>query len=190
MGARESNAQTAASFGMWLDPEGYIVASETTSTSWGTGLSATALGVVGTAQPFRMVVAANSVQGYSVGWKGRVILRVPWTLTTQAAGAAARGTVRASLVIDGTTVLTAQGAPRNLNSANGTEFVELIVLEPEVASSIVSLPAGTIFTIELQPIITTVSATGGDTFTPTLRHDPQEPDDQLVMELPGLAGQP
>lgn len=190
LGARKSDGQTAASFGMMLDPDGLIVSSETLSTSWGAGLSATALGAVGTAQPFRASVAASSSQGFATHWKGQVIVRVPWTLTTQAAGAAARGTVRATLYVDGVAVITGDGAPRNLNSANGTEFVELIQLTIAPGSAALSLVAGTTVNIELQPYITTVSGTGGDTFTPTLRHDPQEPDDQLVFEFTGFWGQP
>jgi hypothetical protein len=176
LGARLSIATAAADVGVTLDPAGYINESATTSTTWGS-ISCAALGLVGTPQVFRSKVPTQTVQ---IG--GRILVRVPWTLTTQGSDAASRGTVRVTLTIDGTVITTGDGGPRNLNSTNGTRFTELIAL---VMPSAAVMPPGAVVDITITPLITVA---GGTTYTPALRHDPTAPDDQLVIEFQGLGG--
>lgn len=182
-GIRTSMASTAASTGSLIDPNGFINATETTSTSWGAGLASDSTGLKGTAQDFRAIYA-----GAPSTISGVVHLRVPWTLTTQSAGAGTRGTVSASLIIDGVEIVVSTGSvARSLNSANGTEFVELIELIMPLGTSVAVQP-GSAIVIRLQPKVTTASGVGGSTWEPTLRHDPQSIASQLVAEFTGFGG--
>ena len=178
LGARLSALALVTDPGTLLDAKGLVVQSETVSTSMG-ALSTEVLGAVGPVQLFRFQFPAP------VRFCGRFNVRVPWTLTTQSPTAASRGTMRASLTIAGTTVVSAlSGAPRNLNSANGTLFTELLAL---AMSTPVLVNAGDVIELRIQAEITTISGVGADVFTPTLRHNPELTGDQLVMELQGGA---
>lgn len=174
LGGRSSANTAIAAVADLMEAQGYIVSSETPSTSWG-ALACDALGEVGTAQVFR------AVAGDAFLFSGRLLLRVPWTLTTQTATAAARATLRAKLLLNGTEVASVDGAPRNINSANGTQFTELLGLT--VTTPTVVFAGGTI-DIQIVPLITVVAA-AAQTYVPTLRHNPQAVDDQLVAEFGG-----
>jgi hypothetical protein len=188
LGARMSANTAVGALGSLVDPKGLINQSESASTSFGAGLACTALGLVGTAQKFRTDVVSVNPDGFIPRVAARILLRVPWTLTTQAAGAAAKATIRADLLVNGVSVAHASGAGRALNAANGTPYVELITLLVPVASG--TWEAGTTLEIQLQPEVTTISATPGDTYQPTLRHNPQVIGDQLVAEFTGFASVP
>lgn len=170
LGGRSSSGTTTADAGILVDAEGYVASSETSSTSYGT-LACDAVGAVGTGQFFRTRAVFISAT---------LILRVPWTLTTHTVTATARGTIRAALYVNDVLITQADGAPRNLSSADGTRYTELISLTgaPVVAN------AGDVVEIRLIPVITVVAA-GGQTYVPTLRHDPQTVNDQLVVEIGG-----
>jgi hypothetical protein len=182
LAGRLSAATTAASLGFLMDANGYTVASDTTSTSFGAAEPTDTLGLKGQAQTFRGI-AAIPVQG-----QFRILVRVPWTLTTQSAGAPTRGTIAVGVSIGGVVVVALaatgpQGAPRNLNSANGTRFVELIAVD---MPAIEAIAAGTAIDILVQPLVTVVSGVGGSTMETTLRHDPSAVDDQLALEFQGI----
>ena len=182
LGMRSSANTAAAAAAALIDPNGYVVSSETSSTSFGAGLARDSLGVKGTLQRFAAVaVAAPSTSAW------RVIVRAPWTLTTQSVGINTRGTLRATLFVAGVQVATALGAARNLNAANTTPYVELIVLDVP-AGTPVTIGPGTQIEVTLQPEVTIVSGTPGSTWEPTLRHDPQTVGSQLVVEFQGTAG--
>lgn len=179
LGFRLSSATTAASLGAFLDPNGFLNASETSSTAWaGAGIDTGTTGPKGTAQTFRIVVPTQTEP-----YLGRILLRIPWTLTTQAP-AGCQGTIQASATITpgggGTpvTIPATLGGVRNLNSANGTTFVEIIALD---MPAFVLLTPGTTIDITVQPNVTTAAA--GATLVPTLRHNPAVLADQLVAEL-------
>lgn len=179
LGIRQSVATLAADRGIWVDAEGFIVASETTETSFGAAEVTSATGVVGTPQLFRVLVESPPTTAMF-----RVVLRVPWTLTTQSAGAPTRGTMRASLLVNGAIAGTAgRGAPRNMNAANGTEYVELIEL---TTSTPVSVTQGMPIDIQIEPEITVASGVPGSSCECTLRHNPQAVGAQLVAEFHGL----
>lgn len=179
LGARMSALANPGDNAVLLDPQGYVVATDTGSTAWGVLLSAAALGQVGTPQRFLAKQATQSTQ-----LALQVIVRVPWTLTTQAAGAAS-GVIDAVLLLNGVAVSpVVSGNVRNLNSANGTQFVELLTL---VMSSPAILQPGDVLAVQLTPRVT-IASIAGQTFTPTLRHDPQVINDQLVAEFQGLEG--
>lgn len=179
LAARMSAASAASSNGSLIDPDGLIVSSDSASTSWGSDDSDTT-GLKGTAQKFRVLVGSAPT---TVQFTARV--RVPWTLTSQSAGGATRGTIFASLLVNGVAVATGMGSPRNLNSANGTQFVELIEL---VMSAPASVSPGSEIAIQVQPEVTIASGTPGTNWEPTLRHDPQAIASQLVVEFQGLTG--
>ena len=177
---RFSDGLAASDPGGWCDPNGFVNQSASTSTSFGAGGSVTVAGPVGTAQSFTFTVGEQTAL---VG--GRLLLRVPWVLTTQAADAAARGQIRATLTINGTTIGTAVGAIRNLNSANNTRWTEIMCLDLSPAQI---LTPGTEITVTFQPIVTTISATIGDTMTTTLEHNPSVPVSQLALDFMNAGG--
>lgn len=179
LAARTSLGTLVGDLGLLLDPDGYVVESGTTSTSWGSLAADGAPGVVGVAQIFEAVAPTQTTQ-----LAGQIILRIPWTLTTQSAGAATRGQLVVNLVVNGVTVASGLGAIRNLNDPNGTLYTEIVAL---IMSTAIILPPGSTVRVSIQESITT-SGAAGNTFTGTLRHDPQEPTDQLAVEFQGLAG--
>lgn len=178
---RLSAFTAAADRGAFCDPHGVLNASETTSTSWGAGLDTGTTGLKGTAQVFRFVVPTQTEIV-----NGRILLRVPWTLTTQAP-AGAQGTIQATVAItppgQPPVTVSALGAVRNLNSANGTQFVELIALD---FPSGVTFTPGTTVDVTVQPTVTTAAA--GATLVATLRHNPAVAGDQFVAEFQGMQG--
>lgn len=174
LGGRNSANTSLAGVGDLMDADGYVVSSETASTSYGS-ISCAALGEVGTPQQFAWTA------GNSFLFSGRLLLRLPWTLTTQTATATARATLRAKLYIAGVLIASGDGAPRNINSTNGTKFAELISLS---VTTPVLIPAGGVILLTITELITTVAA-AGQVYTATLRHDPQTVDDQLVAEFGG-----
>jgi len=179
LAGRLSGLGAAANLGVFMDAEGYVVESATTSTAFaGAPVSCAALGLVGTPQSFAIVVPYQTTLAAF-----QILLRVPWVLTTQSADAAARATVRVTLTIAGVDVVTAEGLPRALNAANGTRYAEILALAMTTAQV---LPAGTSIRITVQPVVTTAGA-GGSTYLPTLEHNPQSPDSQLVAEFQGAA---
>lgn len=177
LAARLSNLTAAADRGLWLDSNGYIVSSASTSTSFGAGLATSATGLVGTAQVFALQVARQStLTAFAVA------LRVPWVLTANNADATARATVRVTLTIGGVVIATADGAPRATNAANGTRYVELLRIAMTTSQI---LTPGMEVLITVQPLIT-VAGAGGTVYTPSLEHDPQAPDAQMVAEFQGM----
>lgn len=175
LGGRSSAYTLLTDPGILMSSDGYIVSSESTSTSFGS-LACSALGTIGDGQFFHIKHAGN------VNVPCNLLLRVPWTLTTQCATAAARATMRARLYLNNNLVATGDGAPRNINAINGTKYTEIIGL---YSSSPVVANPGDVVKILITPYITTI-ADPGQTFTPTLRHDPQTVNDQLVVEAGGL----
>ena len=155
---------------------GFIARSETVSTSYGS-LAATPVGVKGVAQVFKLVSPTQLTQA-----KFRMLARVPWTLTTQSAGTPT-GRVDGTLSINGVVQATANGAARSLSAANGTKYQELLAFD--LPSAVILVP-GDVITVGFQMEI--IDATGGTTFTATLRHDPATLDDQLVLEFQGMEG--
>ena len=178
LGARASALTLVGDQGIFVDPQGLINESETTETSYGAGLATDALGLVGTAQTFAIA------PGRTLDGNPRVLVRAPWVLQANSAGAPF-GTLRADLLINGVSVANALGAPRDLTAANGTRYVERIEL---LATNPWTLGPGQLIAVQLQPQITTASGAGGSTFEPRQRHDPQTIIDQLVVEIVGAAG--
>jgi hypothetical protein len=184
LGARESGGTAGGAIGLLIDPEGYLVSSATTGTSWGAGMDVSTIGLKGTAQVFRAVVPAQVDQD-SPRVAPRVYVRVPWTLTT-ASGGTPTATMQVSLFVNGVLVGAAvNGAARSLSAANGTKYTEIIAVTIAATAMALWTP-GTTVDIVIQPIV--IVATGGTTCELTLRHDPQTIDDQLVVEFQGLQG--
>lgn len=186
LGMRNSTGTAVAAAGGFIDPNGLINVSETASTTWGAGLATDTLGIKGTGQNFGLVAAAE-VDGSSPLVALRSFVRLPWTLTAQSAGAGTRGRAKLSLLINNVVVLTANGATRNLNDANGTKYVDIFDVAMSAAQA-VRLTPGSVIAFLFEVEVTTASGVPGSTFTPTLRHDPQALDDQLVVEFQGMAG--
>jgi len=171
LGGRTSANTALAAVGDLMDPTGYVSATETTSTTWG-ALACDALGEVGTPQVFRISLAET------IQYAGRLLLRIPWTLTTQTATGTARASLNAKLFLNGVQVAAGQGGSRNINSSNGTQFTELI---PLIVTTPVTVLLGTAIEIQIVPVILVVAA-AAQTYVPTLRHDPQSVNDQLVVQ--------
>jgi len=188
VGARMSANTAVAAAGILLDPDGMINASETPSTSFGAAEPSDALGVVGTAQRFVAVVVGVSPDGHVPRIAPRVLVRIPWTVTTKSTGGAGtRATIHADLMVNGVSLVSANGKPRDVGTGitNGDEYVDLIELVVPVASNQAWAP-GTLVSVQVQPQVTTVSGVPGSTMELTLRHNPQEIDDQLVAEFTGF----
>jgi len=180
LAARTSANQTAGSLGSLLDPEAYIVESATAETSWGAGLLSDAAVLVGTPQTFE-VLSPELINGFFP-----VLARVPWVLQAAAGGGGAFGTIQVDLMVDGVSVASGLGAPRDITvAALATRYVELVELRP--AASFQVPPGGTLG-IMVTPIVTTASGAPGSTYEPRLRHNPQAIDDQFVIELQGARG--
>ena len=178
LAARLSALTAAGDQGLWLNADGYIVQSATTGTSFGAGLATSATGLVGTAQVFAFKMAQRQVlTAFAIAF------RIPWTLTANNADAAARATLRVTLSIAGVVIATADGLGRATNAANATRYIELVRIAMVTAQII---DAGQEITITVQPLIT-VAGAGGTVYTPTLDHDPQTPDAQMVAEFQAMA---
>jgi len=179
LGLRLSGFTTIAAIAGFCDPSGYINASETVSTAWaGAPIPCDVLGSTGaTPQVFRFVVSEQVTEFY----KGRIVLRVPWTVTNTSPGAATRATIKAEILAGdagaSVPVATAQGAPRDVSQAN--KYVEIIALD---IGSNLTLTPGQVIEVRLTPTVTTVGG-AGNTYLPTLRHDPATIADQLVAEF-------
>jgi len=179
VGIRPSANTTASAQAVWCDPDGLVVSSETTSTSWGAGVTSDTTGAKGTAQFFLMLFAAYRTRAAPM-----FILRVPWTLTTQSAGTP-QGTIHVRIIHGATVIGEANGASRSLSAANGTQYTEIIAI-PLAAP--INLDPGNLIYIEFQPTVTVPSGSAGSTFEATLRHDPATLGSQLVCEIQGAMG--
>lgn len=178
--ARASGLTLVGDTGLWLDPDGLIVSSDSVSTSWGAALNANAAPgtLLGTAQVFA-IVAPETIQG----WFSAQI-RIPWTVTAAAGAGAPTAQIRATLLGNGVVIATRDGAARGVQAGTaGTQYTEIIQIDPGAPYQ---LSRGQALSIQFQPRLV-VAAGGVATFEPTLRHDPGTPADQLALDLVGMA---
>lgn len=168
LGATTSNGD-----GVLLDPAGYINQSDEASDD-ANNVPVDAGGIQWTSTSFNTQISDTKQGRFSAR------VRVLWEVTSGAADAGTRAVLVANLTVNGTPFGFALGASRDVSAANSWEELYLI----ESSASIVLAPGdelGVIFNLN----VTTPSGTPGDTIDTSMYHDPQDPNEQLVLEMVG-----
>lgn len=168
LGALSSNDE-----GLLLDPAGYINQSDQEASD-AAGVPVDAGGIAWTSPRFGVQVPTTKQGRFSAR------VRATWEITSAAADAATRCTLVANLTVNYTPIGFGLGGSRAVNVLR--QWDEIILIETD--DTVVLAPGdeiGVLFNLN----VTTPSGTPGDTIDLSLYHDPQNPGEQLVLEMVG-----